>query len=81
VIHEATGWRVSSYTGSQGNCVEVGTWRVSSYSASTGNCVEIGAGVADIADAVIAVRDTQDRGGAVLRVSAETWRRFIAVVR
>jgi hypothetical protein len=37
-------WRKSSYSGSQANCVEVGTapWRTSSSSGSEGNCVEIG---------------------------------------
>ena len=60
MIHEVTGWRVSSCTGSQGNCVEVGTAPV------------------DRVGVTIAVRDTKDRAGAVLRVSAEAWRRFIA---
>jgi hypothetical protein len=56
-------------------------WRVSSYSAAQGNCVEVGAVPAGSADAVIAVRDTKDRGGAVLCVSAETWGRFTATLR
>ena len=40
-----TAWRTSSYSGSQGECVEVGTapWRTSTYSGSQGNCVEVGA--------------------------------------
>ncbi len=62
MIHEATGWRVSSHTGSQGNCVEVGT------------------ALTDAAD-MIAVRDTKDRDGAELRVSAETWGRFTVGLR
>lgn len=38
-------WRVSSYSGTQGNCVEVAglRWRVSSYSGTSGNCVEVAA--------------------------------------
>jgi hypothetical protein len=43
--------------------------------------VEVGAGVDAAADAVIAVRDSKDHGGAVLRVSAETWGRFTATLR
>jgi hypothetical protein len=66
-------WRKSSYSDASGNaCVEVATWRKSSYSSSSGDaCVE----VAD-ADRVVLVRDTTDRDGVVLRVSAETWRGF-----
>lgn len=38
-------WRKSSYTGSQGNCVEAAAlgpvaWRKSSHSGDTGNCIE-----------------------------------------
>jgi hypothetical protein len=54
---------------------------VSSYTGSQGNCVEVGAAPAGATAAVIAVRDTKDRGGAVLRVSAETWGRFTATFR
>ncbi len=35
-------WRKSSYTGNQGNCVEVALdWRKSSYSGGNGDCVEV----------------------------------------
>ena len=54
-----TGWRTSSYSGSQG-----------------GNCIE----VAD-RDGRVFVRDTKDRAGATLRLSPQTWRRFIGRVR
>jgi Domain of unknown function (DUF397) len=42
------GWRKSSYTGSQGNCVEAAPlgpvmWRTSSHSGSQGNCIEAAA--------------------------------------
>jgi hypothetical protein len=63
VTHEVTAWRVSTYTGGQGNCVEVG------------------AVAADSRGAAVAVRDTKDRTGAVLRVSAETWGRFTTALR
>jgi hypothetical protein len=48
------------------------TWRTASYSGSGGgNCVE----VADTAGAVL-VRDTTNRAGAVLSVSADAWQAF-----
>ena len=76
-----TMWRKSSYSGSQADCVEVGTapWRKSSYSGNSGsaNCVETGS----VPGAVL-VRDTKDCGnGPVLRVSPRDWRRFVAGVR
>jgi Domain of unknown function (DUF397) len=53
------------------------TWRKSSYSGgSGGNCVEVGN-----AGAVIVVRDSKDRDGAVVAVGADAWRRFAAMVR
>ena len=71
-------WRKSSYSSGSGNaCVEVAAWRTSSHSGSSDDaCVE----VADTARVVL-VRDTTDRTGPVLRVSAETWRRFTATLR
>jgi hypothetical protein len=41
----SVGWRKSSYTGSQGNCVEAAplgpvAWRKSFHSGTSGNCVE-----------------------------------------
>jgi hypothetical protein len=41
-----------------------------------GNCVE----VADTTEAVM-VRDTTDRAGAVLNVSAEAWKRFTTSIK
>jgi hypothetical protein len=52
-------------------------WRKASYSSNGGaNCVE----VADHGKDVI-VRDTQDRTGAVLRLSPAAWRRFTGQVK
>ncbi len=53
-------------------------WRKSSYSnGGASNCVEAG----HVPGGVL-VRDTKDQGaGPVLRVSAETWRAFIAAFR
>jgi threonine dehydrogenase-like Zn-dependent dehydrogenase len=48
-------------------------WRKSTYSGGNGSCVEI----ADLGMAV-AVRDSKDRGGAVLVFGVGAWRGFIA---
>lgn len=48
-------------------------WRKSTRSSGNGNCVEF----ADLGD-LVAVRDTKDRGGPVLRFTAAGWRAFIA---
>ena len=53
------------------------SWRTSSYTgANGGNCVEAGH-----AGHLIAIRDTKDRGGPVLAVSAATWQQFAATVK
>jgi hypothetical protein len=53
------------------------SWRKSSYSGNGGgNCVEVGQAVA-----AVAVRDTTDREGAVLIVSADSWRAFTDSLR
>jgi len=52
-------------------------WRKSSYSGTQGgNCVE----AADHGGRVL-VRDTKDRQGPVLTLSAEAWRRFAGQVK
>jgi len=52
-------------------------WRKSSFSsANGGQCVEVG----NVAAGVV-VRDTTDRAGAVLAVSAGAWRALLAEVR
>jgi hypothetical protein len=53
-------------------------WRKSSYSGNSGsiNCVEVGNAVHGIV-----VRDTTDRAGAVLAVSAGAWQALLAEVR
>jgi hypothetical protein len=48
-------------------------WRKSSYSGGNGgNCVETASD-----SGVIRVRDTTDRGGAMLSVPAEAWATFL----
>lgn len=46
-------------------------WRKSSYSGSQANCVEV-----CNAAGLVKVRDTNDRQGTALTVSADAWRRF-----
>jgi len=54
-----------------------GNWRTASYSgANGGECVE----VASAADAVL-VRDTRNRDGGTLSVSASAWRAFVAAMK
>jgi Domain of unknown function (DUF397) len=50
-------WHTSSYSGGNGNCVQVG-WRTSSYSGGNGACVQ----VAPAADRVL-VRDSKNPDG------------------
>lgn len=51
-------------------------WRTSSYSSGNGGeCVEVAAGDG------VAVRDTKDRQGLVLRFSPAVWRRFADKVK
>jgi len=71
-------WRTSSYTGVNGNCVEVGLWRTSSQSgANGGGCVE----VAQLPAAVVAVRDSKDPDGPKPAFSPQEWRAFVAGVK
>jgi hypothetical protein len=51
-------------------------WRKSSFSGNGGNCLEIG----QTEDAIL-VRDTKDRDGAVLTVSADAWAEFTAALK
>jgi hypothetical protein len=54
----------------------MGEWRKSTYSgANGGDCVEVAS-----AD-VVMVRDTSDRGGAVLAVPTGVWQRFTASLK
>jgi hypothetical protein len=69
--HENLAWRKSSYSGDNGNCVEVG-WRKSSYSASNGGCVEISW------PSGVAVRDSKQVEGPNLAFPTSTWREFLA---
>jgi Domain of unknown function (DUF397) len=52
------------------------TWRKSTYSSQDGNCVEMSASI----PGVIAVRDSKDPDGPVLRFSSSVWVAFIKAV-
>jgi len=67
-------WRKSTFSASDGNCVEVG-WRKSSFSSdSQGNCVEVA-----LARVETAVRDSKNPGP-TLRVPPTAWRTFTRMV-
>lgn len=69
---ERAPWRTSSYSGNQGDCVEVAPlWRTSSYSGNQGQCVE----VAPLPE-TIGVRDTKDRTRGHFTVTRTTWAAF-----
>jgi hypothetical protein len=69
-------WRKSSYSGGNG-CVEVGVARTSSHSALYDGCVE----VEGLPEGWVAVRDTKDREGPVLRYNPTEWQAFLDGVR
>ncbi|HEX3960590.1 MAG TPA: DUF397 domain-containing protein [Trebonia sp.] len=50
------------------------TWRTASYTQGNGSCVE----VADLRGGRIAVRDTKDKTGPALVMTAGVWRAFLA---
>ena len=51
-------------------------WRKSSYSGSEANCVEVGN-----AAGLVKIRDTKDRQGLALTMSADAWRRFMTGIK
>lgn len=69
-------WRVATYTGGNGDCVEVASWRVATYTGSSGNCVEVGD-----ADRVMLVRDTKDRDGGTLTFTVDAWQAFTGTLK
>ena len=74
--HEPDGivWQTSSYSGTNGACVEVG-WRTSSYSGTNGDCIEVVP-----APPGVLVRDSKDPEGPTLAVSTPSWRVFLGTV-
>jgi hypothetical protein len=71
-------WIKSSYSGSEANCVEVSSaWIKSSRSGSQANCVEVAHGE----PGVVAVRDSKDPGGPVLRFDRAEGKTFTRDVK
>ncbi|MDQ3579912.1 MAG: DUF397 domain-containing protein [Actinomycetota bacterium] len=78
-VHEPDGlakivWRKSSFSATNGDCVEVG-WRKSSFSATNGNCVEV-----KPEPHGVAVRDSKQNSGPTLAFPVGDWRMFLAEV-
>lgn len=74
-------WRKSTYSGSQGNCIQAAplgpaSWRKSSHSGNDGNCVELADQLAGVA-----VRDSKDPGGVKLVFMVPSWRHFIEALK
>ena len=73
-------WRTSSYSGQNGNCIEVAvvpTWQISTYSGQNSDCVEVARNV----PGVVAVRDSKDRGGPTLTFGPAAWEMFTRRIR
>lgn len=51
-------------------------WRKSTRSGSTSNCVEVGFGAA-----TVGVRDTKDRDGGTIALSATQWASFLRAIK
>jgi Domain of unknown function (DUF397) len=73
-------WRKSSFTQSNGECVEISfpdaDWRTSSRSQSNGACVEVA-----LRPSVAGIRDSKDPGGGVLLTGFPAWDAFLHRVR
>jgi Domain of unknown function (DUF397) len=67
-------WRTSSYSGANGSCVEVAPLP----GAIADGAVTAGSGEAG---GMIAVRDSKDRGGPALVLTARQWRSFAAGIK
>jgi len=74
-IAPKAGWFKSSYSGSQGDCVEVAhmptSFHKSSYSSGANNCVEVSEGSAT------GIRDTQNRDQGALTFGSAEWHAFL----
>ncbi|HVK22867.1 MAG TPA: DUF397 domain-containing protein [Actinokineospora sp.] len=65
-----TAWRKSSFSGNNGNCVEV-RWRKSSFSGNNGDCVEV-----DFSE-VVGVRDSKSPDAGQLAFAPVAWAAFL----
>ncbi|GAA2950843.1 DUF397 domain-containing protein [Streptomyces enissocaesilis] len=70
-------WFKSSYSGEEGECVEIAvTWTKSRYSTNQGECVEVAT-----CPHAIHVRDSKDVTRPALALSPTTWSAFVATYR
>ena len=60
-----------------GTAIAGSTWVKSSLSFANGNCVE----VSELPGGAVAVRNSRDREGAVLRFTPDEWQAFLGGVR
>lgn len=68
-----TEWLKSSYSGGGNDCIEARGWFTSTFTNPTDqDCVET-----NLDQPEIGIRDTKDRFGGQLTVSADAWRSFI----
>ena len=65
-------WRKSRFSGTSGNCVEIG-WQKSSFSSNGGNCLEVAH-----APVGVLVRDSKNISGPTLAFPTNDWRGFLA---
>ncbi|GHH44848.1 hypothetical protein FHS35_007513 [Streptomyces umbrinus] len=73
-------WFKSSYSGSEGECVELAVqWTKSSYSGNQGECVEI-AIAQTTTPATIHIRDSKTPTASTLAVTPMTWSAFLALI-
>lgn len=70
-------WRKSSYSFSNGNCVQVRSgWRKPSHSFANSNCVE-----ATTPAGAVLVRDSKNPHSGYLEFAPDAWRDFVAVLK
>ncbi|MGW3424912.1 DUF397 domain-containing protein [Streptomyces phaeochromogenes] len=80
-------WFKSSYSGDQGECLEVALqWTKSSYSGSEGECLEIAIAqtalaLAPATPSTIHIRDSKTPTAPTLTVTPTTWSAFLPVAR
>ncbi|MCX4906532.1 DUF397 domain-containing protein [Streptomyces sp. NBC_00878] len=74
-------WFKSSYSGGEGECVELAVqWTKSSYSGSEGECVEIAVAQTAATPATIHIRDSKTPTSATLKVAPAPWATFLGHV-
>lgn len=76
---EVTGlWRTSSYSGYNGDCVQV-AFRKSRHSTANGDCVEVGNGQAGCG--MVHIRDSKNPDDGNLSFTRAEWAAFLGEIR